>query len=164
MTSGNINIDTDVKGYDTPQDRRLRKYLVNLLGDAHVGEQHEFFHQTIRLSQLLLLNVDGIRRLGRSKMDFHFGRCEIQRAGGHTLCLELDRERIEKADRLRERVGAIADCDPDERYTVDPRHNSRVVLAHLCLLVLECRFRSDHRLCELDVDNVSVLGELLTRC
>ena len=103
---------------NAPQYGGLREHLVDFLGDAYVGEQHEFFHQAVRLSQLLLLDVDGIRGLGRSKMDFHFGRCEIQRAGCHTLGLELDGEGIEKADGLRDRVGAIACVAQVEHYTV----------------------------------------------
>jgi hypothetical protein len=149
---------------DAPQYGGLREHLVNFLGDAHVGEQHEFFHQAVRLSQLLLLDIDGIRGLRRSKVDFHFGRCEIQRAGCHTLCLELDGEGIEKANGFRDRVGAIACVTKlSAIQRMRRRHDSRVVLAHLCLLVLKCRFRSNDRLCELDVDNVGVLSELLSR-
>ena len=44
---------------------------------------------------------------------------------------------------------------------MDQRHYSRVVFAYLCLLVLECRFRRNNRLCKLDVDDVSVLGKFL---
>lgn len=149
---------------NAPQYGGLREHLVDLLGDAHVGEQHEFFHQAVRLSQLFLLDVNGIRGLGRSKMDFHFGRCQIQRPGCHALCLELDGEGIKKADGFRDRVGAIACVTKlSAIQCMRRRHDSRVILAHLCLLVLKCRFRSNDRLCELDVDNVCVLSKLLSR-
>lgn len=116
-----------------PQYSSLREHFVDFLGHAHVGEQHKLFHQAVRLSQFFLLDVDRIRGLGRSKMDFDFGRCKIQRAGCHTLCLELDGKGVEKADGLRDRVGAMA---YGVKLSVTPCMQSRTLLTgRLCEFV-----------------------------
>ena len=102
------------------QNCRLRELLVDAFGDRNVGEQHELFDEQIGFEQLLDLDVDRTRLLRGLEMDLDFGGREVEGTGGHTLRAQLDRDRVEEADPLGQRIG--------ER---------RVVFASLCGLVGE---------------------------
>jgi hypothetical protein len=87
-----------------PQDGGGGELLVDALGDADVGEQHELLDQAIGLEKLLLLDVDRPRRLGRVKVDLDLGRGEVKSAGGHALRSELYGNAVEQSNALRQLV------------------------------------------------------------
>ena len=128
----------------TTEDGRLRETLVDAVGHADVGEEHELLDEAVGLELLLGLDVDRTGRLGRVEMDLDLRRGEVEGAGGHALGPELDRDRVEEPDPLSQRVRL-----------------RRVILAVLRGLVGEGGLAGDDRLCEPDADDVGVLVEFL---
>lgn len=101
-----VSIDHTEEGTeDSPQDSRLGKLLVDPLRDADIGEQHELLDEAVCLVHRLLLDVDGVGGLGGLHLDLDLGRREVESSSRHSLCSELDCDRVEQSDAFGERVG-----------------------------------------------------------
>jgi len=96
------------KPQDTPQHCSLWEGLLDFPRNANVSKQHELLDQAVRLSQLLLLDIDRIGRFRSIKMDFDFWGGEIQGASVHSLLLQLLSEAVEKTNAPRELILPIS--------------------------------------------------------
>jgi hypothetical protein len=86
------------------EDGGLRERALDRARDGHVREQHELLHERVRLEERLGLDVDRARGLGGLQVDLDLWGREVERAGGHAPGLQLERERVQESDRLRDRV------------------------------------------------------------
>ena len=87
-----------------PEHRGLWERVLNFLRDADVGEQHEFLHQAVCLTELLLFHVYRVRRFSAVEMDFDFRRGKVKCARSHPPVSQLLGEVIEQPDALRKFV------------------------------------------------------------